>query len=80
MRATTAINPETHTRFRIPFIIPSVVAIMNGGLKPTGGLQRVKWAYRRQYKFDIGYDIVVGMALLSLVPGAILWIVLKLLG
>ncbi len=60
-------------------VIPYIAAILNGGFKSTGGFQRVKWSHRKQMKFDLSFDMINAMAVLSIIPGVILWVVLKFL-
>lgn len=71
---------DAKSAFMYFFSGPCVLAFLNGGFKPTGDLQRVKLAHRKQYKFDVQFGVICAMALLSLIPGAILWITIKYIG
>lgn len=62
------------------FVLPCVLAMMNGGWIRTGGTQQVKWAERPQYKFDQYFNLIRATTILSAVPGLALWAVLKAIG
>lgn len=68
---------DTKTAFIDFFVLPCAAALLFGGLKPAGGLRRVKWAYRKRTKFDNYLDMITAMAMISLIPGAILWVLIK---
>jgi hypothetical protein len=59
-------------------VLPYVASMLNGGFKRTGGSHRVKWSSRPQYKVDLSASAIFFMAALSMIPGGILWLVLKL--
>ena len=59
------------------FSVPFVLALLNNGLAKTGGLQRVKWSFRPRLKVDLYIEAIMAMAMLSAIPGLILWAVLK---
>jgi hypothetical protein len=70
---------DARTAFTWFFVMPCLLAIVTG-LAPTGGWERVKWSYRPQYKFDFYFGMISATAVLSAIPGGLLWLILKKMG
>ena len=70
---------DAKTAFTACYGFPLLLALVHGGLAPTGGRQPVKWGYRRQYVADVSFNAINAMALLSAIPGAITWLIVKLI-
>ena len=69
----------TNAKTALPLFLglPAMLAILNNGLSYTGGRQRMGWGHRPQLKADLYISAIMAMAIISAIPGLVLWIILQ---
>jgi len=68
---------ESKDAFILFLGVPLLVSLFNRSSTPVGGLERVKWSYRKRTKFDVSFALIMMSAFVSMIPGAILWALMK---